>query len=709
MYGHDKYDDITADVKALASTLQIGQLAKDSTFTLASGVHALEIGNDKMDTGLQYMPLCKELESVPKVESSKDVILLVDMLAGCDLSWHRGSMILQNIASCVYVESTLHQLQLLNSDTSGELLLDQYLAKAAEINSWMDVLKAYILGLIKCLDLSCSILYDVSSVYPEEDIILNNAGFYFLEGIPIERIIYILGSAVKWTLEKGDEHTSDVANRLELRKTMICLLNDRNPISLTSSHIHVKQALKLLGQHKDVEKSDKFIPAFSQGVQSRVANSSPLRPLVRDDKPYETLAEVLKDIENFSTLNEAQRSTDTLSFFLTFSAKRPRTLPIVRALLHSSAVIGSNLLGRPTIEWVKKDLQEMTCPESDSILTRANKFAPIKGLLDAFLHQASLCYSDLVVIMCQNRSRQRQNLGHCILTFDSLHVSAEQLEAELEQAVKSLVLAIPGDDNIPMTLSEMPISSWVYLRKLQIMIWVVLLGFELDVYKLWEYSRMYYYANFLISALNNHLGRIRLFLDHKRQQLNNTRAKDKRRNLFQRDLVAIENSIGYIEALEIESTALNQLCIANLYLAVGLEELGLIQYNPTKSVATTDDLVYDLRFKQFSSVGVPEFPKFDEFNARIDTIKKSGTAIADAKKAATSCRILIDNLTQLANSSSHQPNPELELLKRSSVGIAVACLTVERQDKAAIFEKLKAEIKFDGYHWFFPVISCVSK
>lgn len=639
----------------------MGELVTAPTFTLFGGVHALEIGSERMDTGLKYKPLTEEVGNAPKIESSEDLEEFIDSLVSRELSWHGGAMLMQNVLSCVYVEDLLEQI----FEQFGKGPMDGFLEKfATDISSWKDVVSAYILGVIKSLNLSINILNDPTAIYQEEDIILNNAGYHFVDNTPTDKVIHVLKSALTWL--KRQEASKGAKNRIELRMQFLHVMNNGVPSNLPN----VTKALKLV---RDItpREGDKYECVYTEGVQSRVTNTSPLRPLKSDKEPYKRLEEILQTAEEISaTIPKLTKSTDLLSYFLTFSAKRPRPLPVARGLLKSivSATDGT-IMGQSQIHWVTQDMKELTCSAPGSLLETTNP--QIKQALTIFLEQAALCYTDLIAVMCQNRSRQRQNLAHCILSFDSLQVNAEQLETEVGPMIKQDTIQMNG-----ASIPALPISSWVYLRKIQIMIWVVFLGFELDVYKLWEYSRMYFYGNFLLTNLEDHLNRIQVYLEQKLQKTPRS--------------PSLRNSQTYIQALQVESNALNQLCQAGMFLAIAFERADLIKL-PPQTQATTPELLYGLRMKPFSSVGVPEKPAYEEFAQTVNAVRDP---ISNAKKYANSCRMFIDNLSKMS-----QANTELGLLKRSSVGIAISSSMLEKGSISAI------ELSRDNYHWFFPVIS----
>lgn len=638
-------------------------------------MHALEIMNDKMDTGMVYQSLENELAMSPVVETQQDVIEIFDLILARLVSWHSGSNLIQTFLSCVYVEKVLTDLNRFEKTAH----ITAFLQDSCQIATWNQVLTAAILGFTKTIDLCIELMSNNNAIYPEEDIIGNKAGFFFLEGIDLEYFYSMLDASLAFNKKKGTgvADTTQIRHRLELVKSLLVLFRAKIPSKGIISN--AKTSLSGITQIT-TQYTTKFLSAFSQSVQARATNASPLRPLtsVSVDESYSLLTQLVLDLEGLQFINSITRSTDLLSFFLTFSAKKPCTLPIVRAILKTSTI--PNLLGQSLKSWMIKDIEEISYPNGHAVLKP--KSDKIKYLVDPFLQEAELCYKDLLTVFCQNRSRQRQNLAHCILSWDSLQVSAERLEDELARLDSPIV---PNDVvHLPSgPTAALPITSWVYMHKLQIMIWVVLLGFELNVYKLWEFSRMYLYAHALVEELNRHLTRLRTYLEQKVQASSGGSARP-----------SLEVSHAYICALEIESMALDQLCQASLYLCVAYEKAGLL--TPPCSV-TTPELMYGLRMKPFSSVGAPGMPTYQEYVEFCIKVPSSEMALKISKNLAGSCRSLIDNLGKVSKA-----NPELELLKRSSLGVVVAGIQLEKVKEG---EKPVPILKSDGYHWFFPVIS----
>ena len=112
-----------------------------------------------------------------------------------------------------------------------------------------------------------------------------------------------------------------------------------------------------------------------------------------------------------------------------------------------------------------------------------------------------------------NRSRIRRMLCHTVLDWDGLQLEVwsldefkknrlinmyklEDLDSELRRYTHEKPLIESGEE-----LWEFPLSSWAYDTKLQQMILIVQLGFELGVYHLEELAFMYWFVVMLIFAI----------------------------------------------------------------------------------------------------------------------------------------------------------------------------------------------------------------
>lgn len=680
LFGKESYTDITDEFQKAASVLKTNELVKRSEFGLLQGVHALEIGHSRMDTGLIYQSLEEQLASAPKIESSEDASELIDELFAREMSWHTGPMLVQNVFSCWYVEEILEKILVKHKEGSLE-----HWISSMEISSWKDVILAYILGLTKTID-ECltTIMTENYAIYPEEDIVVELSGYDLLHNIDIGLVERLLRRAEAFSRSQGQD-AEVVAEKILFRIMWLKLARQR--LADVSELQTLSDKLSKLPEATD----PKFKGVFTETIQSRIDYPCPLRSLLTIDKEdaWKNFKSILEHNQEFYTvLIHTQRATDRMSFAVSFAAKRPRPLAWTRAVL-ASILQEPVPPGEPA--WAMRDISEVMGPEA-AVLPKLNKKAKAANpkLAENFtslIDMISLHYNEMILIFCQNRSRQRQNLSHAIINWDSLQVTAEHIEQQLSEAKLMDSIKLPNGSVTP----ALPLSSWIYMRKLQMMIWTVLLGFELEVYQIWEYPVMYGYAHHVIELSKNHLGRIRLYLQGKLQQYKTQHQK----------LIAFDVAHRYVSALELESMALSQLSEANQYLALALEKRNLYSFPSGRDLYTTPKLLYGLRMKPFSNIN-PEVPQYEDALAGMERLTPE-FCIAFAKNIVSSTKALLEQLSKLS-----RDNPELNLLKRSCAGMGISAALVEKIPQQLLTSK-RAEIQYDGYHWFFPVLSLKNK
>lgn len=691
LYRHDKYSDITEQFWKNCSELGQGELVKEDGFTLLEGVHALEIWDDRMDTGVYFRSLQDEISALSNevVFDESSVAAIFDFLLAREMAWHRGSMLSQTVFSCVYVEEVLQQVtaienKLGNTSRKESSTREMNALLDFDISSWAHVLRAYILASIKSIDLAILTMDPNTNqaLYPEEDIVVNTFGLSPLHSVQPDRVLRILERAIKWvTTQVSVDSKHGIVDRLKLRHEWMLILQQQIP----SKTVHLKEALRHLkaislsfdsAQNSGtsetittkvdvVEKPEGIERIFSNGFQSRVNNFSPLRPLTTLSvvNSYNQLQQIVESVLEIKQVAEIKTSSDLLSFFLNFSEKR--ALPYIRALL-KTYVSDTMVVNIPVRDWLIKDITETVgFPSIMQLLQSSHSHShshshskQLDPQLDLFLKEAQLCYVDLLCVMCHNRSRQRQNLAHCIVSWDSLQVQAEQTDEYLTQR---------------LGVQNSCIASWVFARKMQILTWVVLLGFELDLYKPFEFAYMYFYLHYLLTNMISHLSEIRLSLE----------------------ALNLRNSSIYVRSLELEARALDQLTQGSMYLCA--------YYNPQPppQSRTTSQLLYGLRMKPFSSIGVPELPTYDMVQQQLfgEKALTGNNALQMSRTLVDSARKLLSTLNEVSTKSPH-----IELLKRSCVGIGIQVAVAKTRKPDSTFTVVK-----EGYHAYFPVLSLERK
>ena len=80
-------------------------------------------------------------------------------------------------------------------------------------------------------------------------------------------------------------------------------------------------------------------------------------------------------------------------------------------------------------------------------------------------------------------------LCHLVVDWDYIQGEAEGLDVELRKFTHEEPIREDGQE-----LWAFPLSSWAYYHKLQQLMWIVQMGFELEIYQVDELGGMYWYA-----------------------------------------------------------------------------------------------------------------------------------------------------------------------------------------------------------------------
>ena len=113
-------------------------------------------------------------------------------------------------------------------------------------------------------------------------------------------------------------------------------------------------------------------------------------------------------------------------------------------------------------------------------------------------------------------------------------------------------------------------------------------------------------------------------------------------------LSELQQSIQYIATLATEADAVHYLCNANKHLSEAAVLAGYTSRPETMTAHTSPELLYGLRMKPFSSVGVPEQPGFERMVRTTppatpeETLALIKEKLAKAKRSSDWCKNLLD-------------------------------------------------------------------
>ncbi|WPK25768.1 hypothetical protein PUMCH_003096 [Australozyma saopauloensis] len=618
---------------------------------MLEGTRALEIGNERLDTGLIKLRPSEILFDSSKGRPMDKVAAVMNELLNSFMAWVNGLALLVTMLSCRYVYDLLENFKRNYKIEEADFINTRmhpkgYTPEDSEESQYVNiVLRGYTIGLIKVLSIFLKIAMDV--LYEEEDITTRSMDLNYFCTLSVEQVEGPLDEAISY-LEKKPHvpfqreallHLMLVKNLLKLSISMnerVDLFNARETLDV--SHLHesveildelrtyqyVSLPESLFSRFVQVDCNNRHIPTSNVTLSSTEAIDI-LRGIVT------SIQEVLLQIPNIQ--NEAQlilylqhsigeemahsASAIVRGFFQLFFIRDDKSICGLDETVGSLALrsMSSLCLVANSISDVDSWHIENT---SDALTVRNDCFAKVSLLFDDI---DSAFYQKLSVYG-NNRCRQRQLLNRNLVLWDSLQYNAEVVEMHLSE------YGI-GDKLIQEGVPDQPclaISSYIYYEKLCMMTEVVLTGFEQDTYRPSEAHMMYWYASELFAHTHQHLaGRLKEINSSKLKWINNMSKKIKKakgpkkealrstqKRLVEEAVPILEENLAAIEQYLVPVSMTQYYLCRAVSMSVQLLE-HFVKLPDTNSSLATPEKLYSLRMKPWSSIGTPELPPYERY------------------------------------------------------------------------------------------------
>lgn len=671
----DDYVDITDQFFESIKTIHDNKVVQSPLFNLLEGTRAVEIGNKKLDTGL--IPL-SEIDYSFDTSCPQDVDKVIGIINGLVrlyTSWLNNSSLPVTVMSCRYVQTLLENYKgSLNDCTFENKRLpkqENYDKSSVEWKLVHKVLNSLILGLVKFIGISLHIAFN--TLYEEEDLTTRSMDLDFLTDIPSEFIVKKIIESIHWLNQENGIETQKkeiLCEYLELMNRMLDLqliLAIAIPIFENDNKKKIKNEIQFLQLGlKNIESLskvnfDSFKPpygSFSKFIQFDSNNRSIPAELymTTNEECLQSLQMMLKSIYNYVIESNELLNVNHFNQFLTYDISYKinseynaisRGLFQLYLIRDDKSILGS----KETITSMGLKLMENTsCLQS--LIFQPDTWTSIQGTdeyinttKEDILIKLNQLLSDIetgiyhnLSSVTNNRCRQRQLMSRGIVIWDTLQVSSESLELELWQQY-GIGDRIEGPDSIRDEPS-LPLSSFVYLTKLNVMLEVALSGFETNIYKPFEMSWMYWYISYLteviaefysnqIKSINNlKIYSITTSVPKKIKKLKSgpKKQKLKQQNEIQQKihLPMLEKINDYNNSYVIESyKGLRMLSDGARMLFIMLHALEITNITPSFEL-TSLEKIYNLQMKPWSSVGVPNLPHFKQYekSISIDFLRK---------------------------------------------------------------------------------------
>lgn len=619
--------DITSQLDQFCSKLEPKAIVKDPLFDLFHGTHSLEINNPKLDSYL--IPLTKEeLEfdcdvkhgSTPE-EDLKFVTSIADRLLRCVVSWlNEYQSLPTTLLSCRYVERLLNieygqQEEEYTSYKTGDMLYDKVLA-----------------SLVLGVSYFASFIKNLSSkrvIYEEEDLNFNFMQIPGFDSLPEQSDILagLAGSIQYISKTQSNDYSRHLINLLT---AVICLVKIENVITKFSNETDYLDELIVMATNLNENELELEVPvgSFSMSIQKSSSNQFPPKKIVIPGKNYLGLIKMAKDIKLVLRVAEIDTAVEALQFASFFNKLKQRHV-LARALFplflfrENGQVIGKFSLE----DFVFSHCMEFSLMGAE-IVNKLGSLDELSNLLSPRLQECANVLYDFYQNCSQNTARYRQGYNRQLLLWDSAQAQLETLEMEfIAQNIHDVVKNSDGNNDVT-EIPLMPYASWVFMMKVVSMIEFILKGFDLEVYKPFEAFDMYYYVYHLSHQLEACLDKVYKFIVGKIDSIHSLNKKLKKLKMgerknklkmeytarMQEEMPQLQTNKQYLKYMILHCRMNKSLSLFQVLQFSVLRSINVVDNRaPQTSKFVNVELIHDLRFKTFSSIGVPELPTYQAF------------------------------------------------------------------------------------------------
>ncbi|KXT13749.1 hypothetical protein AC579_10081 [Pseudocercospora musae] len=495
--------DITDHFIDASRRLKPGELIKDECFTLFEAVGALEIMDDKMDSG--YVPPGDTFEADfdPSQDlSPKQVIWIMDELLRLEMLFHAGYPLSQNVFT------SLHIFRLIDPENRNPYPFHFGHKDGHKQHLVHTVLHAYCIAVLKCCDLALRCIQ--SQIYfEEEDFVTSLFGRELCIQLGPQEALTLLVDAITVLEESHLDRASveQITLRLSVRKEMLFCFDE--PLPLAQDY-WARLRVELVNLKLQPQSDEECYKAFSDKVQRQLATSTPPRPMpklaLKD--ALEQWLQMCDDViaaQQLSCSDFVRHPIRLLRSTWRFGYRLPEPVTLARAKMQESLTWeeGGDYEGGAT-ELLLADIREKVLPgdwiaerDSFTIEMPTDKRHKTSRILLDFMSQGLGDYINLYRMVCQNRARMRRMLTQATILWDELEAKAQEFDEQLNCIAERSFQC----GNAPLG----PLALWTKLQKLQICEWTVQVGFETDIFQPDELGIMYELLGWFAERRRMHL------------------------------------------------------------------------------------------------------------------------------------------------------------------------------------------------------------
>lgn len=288
-------------------------------------------------------------------------------------------------------------------------------------------------------------------------------------------------------------------------------------------------------------------------------------------------------------------------------------------------------------------------------------------LIEDFMQRAFPEYLDFYRAVCQNRCRMRRTFTQVVPRLDEMESDARDVDRQLNEII--IPRRVQTDDGHWAQLD--PLTFWVRNHKLQVMEWIIQLGFETDLYLPREMSSMYMTLQEIAHSRQMHLQHIQTFIASRSEALRRSRNTEYEEQC-RASKVWVKNLIAQSAVVWHLSKAL-----AEIYAL--LERLNIID---TSSMPYEEDaLRYEARMKPLLGLVHDQMPTLEFFNNQKNVTNiecsQATASVKDAKMRLAELKAMSSTDAKYTG-TEEQWKKEIKSLEFVCVAMSVAISQLQR-------------------------------
>lgn len=429
--------------------------------------------------------------------------------------------------------------------------------------------------------------------------------------------------------------------RLQFRYNVLeFVIHNAKGISCSANDKTIKELQYLISRFQTTSNGSRqpVTAAFSTKLQRRLASTVPPRPMVvvEFDRAWQFWDQLVLDVANCFDALSAMTAEDMLTAYAALAFGRSELSAYPRALLQSFLEMDNKVGGRCTgVHFLEQDLKSLTMPGSP--LFDPNLPGSVQQEAAQKLAQFSIKFEQTFVnlyrALCLNRCRIRRTFCHAILEWDRLQPEVEQVDAELQTAMRESPIPYPPGG---APTHAFAVSSWIYHHKLTVVRLTIQMGFQQSIYAPHEHAKMYWYLSSICDTHLSHLERISYFVSKRAAEVSHLPKSDTGR--VSSSVAECKNALQRLYQEFIHIKAVESLAKALHAVFIILSRRGAnLHPHPTYS---DDTLRYEIRMRPFLNLSIPECPSYESLERQVaivgsqdsEVLDKAGAAAAAAKK-----------------------------------------------------------------------------